>query len=129
MIARELLPGPYTLIFPNPACRFRSIAGANAETIGVRVPDLDGPGAQVLERAGAVVATSANHPGEPAPARLQDVPRNIRDGAAAVVDGGTLPGTASTVLDFTGSEPRVVREGAVAAEAALRRLEAAVRSS
>ena len=36
-----------------------------------------------------------------------------------ILDGGDLPGTPSTVLDLTGSEPRVLREGAVPAAEAL----------
>lgn len=127
-IARTLFPGPYTLVLPNPARRFRWIAGANREAIGVRVPQLDGPTAAVLAALGAVVATSANLPGGPEPARLEDVPQEIRDGAAVAVDGGELPGRGSTVIDFTGAEPRVVREGGAPAAEALRRLGAAVRS-
>jgi L-threonylcarbamoyladenylate synthase len=128
-IARALLPGLYTLILPNPARRFRWLTGATPDAIGVRVPEVEGPGAEVLARVGAVAATSANFPGDPDPARLDDVPQELRKGAAAVVDGGTLPGTPSTVLDFTADEPRVVREGAAPASEALHRLEAAVRSS
>ena len=37
-------------------------------------------------------------------------------------DGGELPGLPSTVVDLTGPEPRVLREGAVPAAEALRRL-------
>ena len=59
-LARLLLPGPVTLILPNPARRFRWLTGTNPETIGVRVPAFDGPGAEVLERVGAVAATSAH---------------------------------------------------------------------
>ena len=128
-LARQLLPGPLTLVVPNPAGRFRWLTGANAETIGVRVPELTGPGREVLERMGAVVATSANRPGEPDPRRLDEVPEEIRAGAAAVVDGGELPGAPSTVVDLTGDEPRILREGAVPAGEILRRLQASVRSS
>jgi L-threonylcarbamoyladenylate synthase len=53
----------------------------------------------------------------------------IRGGAAAVVDGGELPGTPSTVIDLTGPEPRILREGALSAAEALRRLESPVRST
>jgi L-threonylcarbamoyladenylate synthase len=127
--ARQLLPGPYTLVLPNPAGRFRWLTGTNPEAIGVRVPQLTGPGRDVLERVRAVVATSANLPGEPDPRRLDDVPDRIRNGAAAVVDGGELPGTPSTVVDLTGGEPAILREGAVPAEEVLRRLQAPVRSS
>jgi L-threonylcarbamoyladenylate synthase len=126
--ARQLLPGPLTLVLPNPARRFRWITGANPDAIGIRVPRLDGPAGDVLARLGAVVATSANDPGGPDPRRLDDVPAEIRSGAGAVLDGGELPGTASTVIDLTGDEPRVLREGAVPADEALGRLGSAVRS-
>jgi L-threonylcarbamoyladenylate synthase len=127
-LARLLLPGPVTLILPNPARRFRWLTGTNPEAIGVRVPDFDGPGADILKRVGAVVATSANHPGGRDPKRLDEVPDDIRAGAGALVDGGKLPGSPSTVIDLTGPEPRIIRAGALPAEEALRRLDAAVRS-
>jgi len=126
-MVRALLPGPFTLILPNPAQRYRWITGSTPDLIGVRVPELTGPGAEVVSRVGAVVATSANSHGGPSPRRLEDVPVEIRAGAAAVVDGGELPGTPSTVLDLSGEEPRVLREGAVpAGEAIERALAAAV---
>jgi L-threonylcarbamoyladenylate synthase len=126
--ARLLLPGPVTLILPNPAGRFRWLSGTNPKAIGVRVPAFAGPGADVLERVGLVAATSANRPGGRDPKRLDEVPEAIREGAAALVDGGELPGSPSTVIDLTGAEPRILREGALPAEEALRRLGAAVRS-
>ena len=123
-----LLPGPVTLVLPNPAGRFRWLTGTNPGAIGVRVPSFAGSGADVLERVGVVAATSANHPGGRDPKRLSDVPEAIREGAGALVDGGELPGSPSTVIDLTGAEPRILREGALPAEEALRRLGAAVRS-
>ena len=128
-LARLLLPGPVTLVLPNPARRYRWIAGSRQDSIGVRVPELDGLGAEILEHVGAVVATSANHPGEPDPKRLEEVPADIRAGAGAVVDGGELPGTPSTVVDLTGPEPKVLREGALPGAEVMRRLGAPVRSS
>jgi L-threonylcarbamoyladenylate synthase len=122
-LLRALLPGPYTLILPNPQRRYPWLGGV--ETIGVRVPDLPAAAARVLHQVGAVLATSANLHGGPDPRRLDEVPEEIRLAAAAVVDGGELPGTASTVLDLTASEPRVVREGAVPAAEALSRVRAA----
>ncbi len=120
VIARALLPGPYTLVLPNPARRFRWLTGGNADAIGVRVPDLAGPGRDVLTEVGAYVATSANLPGGPDPASVDDVPPELRAAVDVVVDGGALPGTASTVIDLTGPEPLVLREGAVPADEALR---------
>ena len=124
-VVRALLPGAFTLILPNPARRYPWLAGDNPDAIGVRVPRLDGPGAEVLGRVGAVLATSANLHGGTDPRRLEDVPEEIRRGATALVDGGELPGTPSTVLDLTGPEPRALREGAVPAAAAIDRLLAA----
>ncbi len=67
-----------------------------------------------------MVATSANLPGGPDPTTVDEVPAEIRAAAAAVVDAGPLPGTPSTVIDFTGPDPVVLREGAVPADEALR---------
>jgi L-threonylcarbamoyladenylate synthase len=116
---RELLPGPFTLVLPNPARRFRWLAGTNPDAIGVRVPELPGPAEAVVARIGAVMATSANLPGGPDPANVDEVPPELLEGCAAVIDAGRLPGTPSTVIDLTGDEPRVLREGAVSAEEAL----------
>jgi len=118
-IARALFPGPYTLVLPNPARRYRWLAGSTPEKIGVRVAELPGDAATVLERVGAVLATSANLPGGLEPRRLDDVPGEIRSAVAAELDGGELPGVPSTVIDVTGPEPQVLREGVVPARQAL----------
>jgi len=124
-IARALLPGPYTLVLPNPARRFRWLTGDNDDTIGVRVPELPEATAAILEQVGAFAATSANLAGGPEPARVTDLATELRERVAVVIDGGELPGTASTVLDFTGPEPRVLREGAGDGRRALERARAA----
>lgn len=111
--------GLYTFVVPNPARRLPWLTGSRPETIGVRVPVLAGPARELLEHVGAVAATSANLHGEPDPRLLDEVPEEILSAVAAVVDGGELPGTPSTVLDLTGDEPRVLREGAVPAAEAL----------
>jgi L-threonylcarbamoyladenylate synthase len=126
VIARTLLPGPYTLVLPNPARRFRWLTGDRPETIGVRVPALPDPARQVLDRVGAVLATSANEPGGPDPATLDDVPERLRALCGGEIDVGALPGTPSTVLDFTGDEPRVLREGSAPSAEALERVRAAL---
>jgi L-threonylcarbamoyladenylate synthase len=120
---RRLLPGAFTLVLPNPARRFPWLCGDTPEAIGVRVPDLPPAARDAVVAVGAVLATSANDPGGPSPAGLDDVPVRIRAGCGGEIDAGRLPGTASTVLDLTGAEPRVLREGAVPAAAALARLD------
>jgi L-threonylcarbamoyladenylate synthase len=126
VIVRALLPGPYTLILPNPACRYGWLTGPRPEAIGVRVAELPPAAARVLNAVGAVTATSANDPGGPNPATLDDVPARIRAACAAELDTGRLAGTPSTVLDFTGSEPIVIRDGAAPAVEAIARVREAL---
>ena len=125
-IARALLPGPYTLVLPNPAQRFPWLTAARPETIGVRVCTLPDPSRKVLEQVGVVMATSANLHGQPDPRRAEDVAESIRAGVAAIVDAGELPGVRSTILDFSGEEPEVVREGAAPGAEAIERALAAI---
>jgi L-threonylcarbamoyladenylate synthase len=96
-VLERYLPGPYTLVF---------------ETAGVRVPNLPPQAADVVREVGVVAATSANLSGGPDPRRVEDVPEEIRSACGAIVDVGELPGVPSTVIDLTGSEPRILRRGA-----------------
>jgi L-threonylcarbamoyladenylate synthase len=119
---RALVTGPYTLVVPNPARRFPWLAGPRPDALGVRLPDLGAEARAVLDAVGPVAATSANDPGGPDPITLADVPQRIRD-ACPALDAGPLPGIPSTVVDLTGPEPRVLREGAVPAAEAVARLQ------
>ena len=119
LAGRHVPRGPFTLVLPNPARRLPWLTGAHPETIGVRIPAVGGDAADLLARVGVVAATSANLHGGADPRRVADVPRELLDAAGAVLDGGELPGTPSTVVDLTGPEPHVLREGAIPAAEAL----------
>ncbi len=120
--ASRLPRGPLTFVLTNPARRLPWLSGARPDTIGVRVPELNGIAGELLARVGVVAATSANLHGMPDPRSIAEVPSEILDGVGAVLDAGELPGTPSTVIDLTGAEPRVLREGAVPAAEALARV-------
>jgi L-threonylcarbamoyladenylate synthase len=126
VIARALLPGPYTLVLPNPARRYSWLTGTNYDGIGVRVPELPEPSATLLRRVSALAATSANRAGGLDPSKLDDVPDELREAAAVALNDHELPGVPSTVLDFTGPEPRVLREGAGSSAEAFERAREAV---
>jgi L-threonylcarbamoyladenylate synthase len=121
-IPDRVLAGPYTFVVANPERRLPWLSGSRPDTIGVRIPHVTGEARELLERVGAVAATSANLHGGPDPRRLRDVPPEILDAVGAVLDAGELPGAPSTVVDVTGPEPRVLREGAVPAAEALARV-------
>jgi L-threonylcarbamoyladenylate synthase len=122
---RTLLPGPLTLVVPNPAGRYPWLCGPDASRIGVRVPILAPALAAALERVCGVSASSANRHGAPDPITVDAVDPAIRQVAAVVVRGGPVPaGRPSTVVDLSGPEPVVLREGAVASATVLERLRA-----
>jgi L-threonylcarbamoyladenylate synthase len=110
--ASLVLPGPFTCVVPNPAHRFRWLTGDRPNAIGVRLPELPPVTQKILDVVGAVVATSANEPGEPPAAALDEVAPRIRAHCVAEIDGGRLSGAPSTVVDLTGPTPVVLRRGA-----------------
>jgi L-threonylcarbamoyladenylate synthase len=111
---RRLLPGAVTVVVPNPAQRFTWLCGADPSRIGVRVPALLPSIVAALDRVGAIAATSANLAGEPDPVTLAEVPGAILSRVAVAIDAGPAPaGRSSTVVDLTGTEPVVLRRGAV----------------
>ena len=94
--ARKLLPGPVTVILPDGR--------------GIRVPE--GPPLAGI----SVLQTSANQSGGPDPRRLDEVHAAIREGVDLEIDGGELPGIPSTVVELSGEDFRILREGAVSAD-------------
>lgn len=98
---RKWWPGPLTLIL-------HAVGGG---TLGVRIPKHK-VALGLLRHAGPLMTTSANLHGEE-PAMTADEAGKL-DGVMAVLDGGAAPGgVASTVLDLTGPDPHVLREGAI----------------
>lgn len=114
-----LLPGPLTLLLPNRRRRFPLACGPDPDTLGLRVPLLPPALAALGAFERPLLQSSANLSGEPPARRLADIPAAIRAGADLVLDGGELPGMASTVLDLRELEHarrwRIVREGPVGA--------------
>jgi L-threonylcarbamoyladenylate synthase len=109
----RLLPGAVTVLLPNPASRFPLACGKDQQTLGLRVlaiPALRGVDWPVLQ-------SSANLAGGPEAVELNEVPEPIRRRADMLIDGGRLPGTASTIVDLRAYEVgggwRIVRPGAV----------------
>lgn len=115
-----LLPGPVTLLLANRAGSFAAACRKDPSTLGLRVPRLAERIAALGRIDCAVMQSSANLSGEPDARSLQDVPRQLLDGADLVLDGGELPGTPSTVVDLRDFEAErrwhMLREGAVPRE-------------
>ena len=110
---QALMPGGVTFLLPNPARRFPLACAGDPTTLGLRVIDVpELRGASV-----AVMQSSANLAGGFDARQVSDVPEVIRAGVDLIIDGGELPGLASTVVDLRDYDDRglwrIVRPGAV----------------
>jgi L-threonylcarbamoyladenylate synthase len=110
-LAARFWPGPLTLVVPKhpDLPEWVSVTA----TVGVRVPDH--PVAIALLRlAGPMAVTSANLSGRLSPSTAQEVFAQLGGRIALIIDGGKTPGgMPSTVVDCTGVELKVLREGPI----------------
>lgn len=117
--ARRLMgqfwPGALTIVLR--AVAELPAAVAPEGTVGVRAPGHDWLLSLLKDAALPLVATSANLSGGPQPVSLDVVPPDVLEAADFVVDQGELPaGKPSSVLDLTGPQPRLLREGVLSRE-------------
>jgi L-threonylcarbamoyladenylate synthase len=110
---RRLLPGPMTIILPKPAFIDRDVT-AGLQTLGFRVPD-DSLCSAILERCGPLAATSANLSGSQAYHGGGDWDA-LPPADLLVENGPTKYRRESTIIDMSGSQPVVLREGVVSFE-------------
>jgi L-threonylcarbamoyladenylate synthase len=121
-LAAAFWPGPLTLVLPaRPGLPPEVTAGTG--TVGVRVPGSEIARALAREAGGAVVSTSANLSGGPAPVSAGELAPALRAALDAVLDAGPAPGgLPSTVAVVEGDAVRVLRVGPIPAEALERAL-------
>jgi L-threonylcarbamoyladenylate synthase len=114
-LAAAFWPGALTLVLNKNGGRvITELATAGLDTIAVRIPAH--PVAQVLLRAAnlPIAAPSANRSGNVSPTIAAHVEADLGDRVAMILDDGPVPlGLESTVVDATGTEPVVLRLGAV----------------
>lgn len=116
-LADMFWPGPLTLVLGRADGVSDAITGGQ-DTVGLRVPG--NPVALALLRAfgGALAAPSANRFGHVSPTTADHVIEEFGDEVAAVVDGGRCSvGVESTIVDLTGSQPRLLRPGMIRVDA------------
>lgn len=106
-------PGPLTLVLPaNPSLGEPSLA--------VRAPNHPVALQLLADLAEPVASSSANRGGEAPPVDAEAVIAGLGDDLDVVLDGGPCElGEASTILDLSSDQPRILRQGAIAASALL----------
>jgi L-threonylcarbamoyladenylate synthase len=102
-------PGPLTLVLP-------ARTPIDGSTIAVRAPDHVVALALLAALGEPIASSSANPAGAPPPADADQVMAALDGDVDLVLDGGPCRiGQPSTILDLTGSEPRILRQGAIPA--------------
>jgi L-threonylcarbamoyladenylate synthase len=110
-LASRFWPGPLTVIVPKKPTLPESVS--STDTVGVRIPD-HSVARELLRASGPLAVTSANISGQPSPSTAQEVFDQLNGRIELIIDGGRTPGgVPSTLVDCSGSEIRVLREGPI----------------
>ncbi len=110
-LAKAFLPGALTLILPKHSDIPNAVS--SLDTVGLRIPDHDFTRA-LLRAAGPMAVTSANISGENSPVSAKEVYAQLKGKLPLILDGGTSSGgIPSTVVDCTGKDVKILREGTI----------------
>ncbi len=108
-------PGKVTIVF-NAQSSVSELLTAGSGKIGIRLSAHPVANALIRKMKGPITGTSANLSAEGGCSQIETLNRQILYGVSGVLDAGVLTGgVGSTVIDVTGSSPRILREGTVAA--------------
>lgn len=111
IFASRFWPGPLTCVVPKKQTLPRAVSATS--TVAVRIPNH--PDARALLRAaGPMAVTSANISGQANPCTAQEVYEQLNGRIPLILDGGRTPGgIPSTLVDCTGDQPIILREGPI----------------
>ena len=112
-LAEQYWPGPLTMVLEDKGCAAPTVT-AGGDTLGVRCPDHPMTLALIRALGAPLAAPSANPEGAPSPKSAQEVLAYFDGKIHGILDGGTCTvGVESTIVDLTGPEPRILREGGI----------------
>jgi L-threonylcarbamoyladenylate synthase len=112
-LAARFWPGPLTLILPRQPRVPLEVTGGQ-DTVGLRVPAHPLARRLLAAFGGGLAAPSANRFGRISPTRAAHVRDEFGDALPIVLDGGDCEvGIESTIVDFSGDAPRILRPGSI----------------
>jgi len=118
-LAKAFWPGPLTLVLAQ-ANEIPGVVTAGGPTVGVRWPSHPFIQAVIRECGFPLAAPSANPSNRVSPTNAEHVRKALGDKIRLIVDGGqSQVGLESTVLDISGSSPRLLRPGMIHEQALL----------
>jgi tRNA threonylcarbamoyl adenosine modification protein (Sua5/YciO/YrdC/YwlC family) len=113
-ILKQMFPGPYTALLPasREVPHYLESKSKKISVVGLRIPNHTFC-LELCKRLGEpIITTSANLSGEPTLNTAWEIEQELGHALDMVVDCGEPLGEGSTIVDFTGEEPVLVREGA-----------------
>ena len=117
LLAARFWPGPLTMVLPRGPLALDAVTGGLA-TVGLRVPAHALTRAVLLGLGSGVAAPSANRFGRISPTTAAHVAEDLGGDIDGILDGGPCEvGIESTIVDLSGAEPAVLRQGAITREA------------
>ena len=115
-LAAAFWPGPLTLVLRK-LPRVPDVVTGGQDTVGLRCPDHPVALALLREFGGGLAAPSANRFGHVSPTSAAHVRAEFGDAVPVVLEGGDCTiGIESTIVDFTGDTPRILRPGMLGRE-------------
>lgn len=115
-LAEQYWPGPLTMVLEDKGCAAPTVT-AGGDTLGVRCPDHPMTLALIRALGAPLAAPSANPEGAPSPKSAEAVFDYFDGKIHGILDGGPCTvGVESTILDLTGEEPKILREGGIPGE-------------
>ncbi len=111
----EFWPGGLTLVFKSSPTLVWDI-GETKGTVAVRMP-LHAVSLNLLKKTGPLAVSSANYSGQPPATTADQAVEQLGDSVAVYLDAGSCPGDVpSTIVDLTGSVPKLLRPGLIPAD-------------
>ncbi|MEA2053835.1 MAG: L-threonylcarbamoyladenylate synthase [Candidatus Thermoplasmatota archaeon] len=111
-IAEKFMPGAITIVLEKKKVVNEIVAG---DKIAVRIPD-NPIALEITSLAGPITATSANIHNGTAPSDIGTAKKQLGDNVELYIDGGKLNGVPSTIVDVSGGDIKIIREGAIKTE-------------
>ena len=109
-ILKRVLPGPFTFIFEASA-EVPKIMLRKRRTIGIRMPDNPIALALLAEMGEPLLSSSIRDPEQLFVNDPEEIEKSLGNHVDMVIDGGILTPTPSTVVDLSGPEPVLLRDG------------------